>query len=74
MELFFFVVVNVGNLVTTKSRGPGKTMYTFSATFRFLLRPFSVLPAGGGGGGQAETESLLALAENVYVILPTPKE
>jgi hypothetical protein len=30
-------------------RGPGKTMYTFSVTFRFLLRPFSVLPAGGGG-------------------------
>jgi hypothetical protein len=53
--------------------GPGKTTYTFSVTFRFLLRPFSVLPAGGGGGGgQAETESSLALAENVYVILPTP--
>jgi hypothetical protein len=31
-----------------------------------------MLPAGGGGGGQAETESSLALAENVYVILPTP--
>ncbi len=30
-------------------RGPGKTTYTFSITFRFLLRPFSVLPAGGGG-------------------------
>ncbi len=29
--------------------GPGKTTYTFSVTFRFLLRPFSVLPAGGGG-------------------------
>ncbi len=40
--------------------------------FRFPLRPFSVLPAGGGGGDQAETESSLALAENVYVILPTP--
>jgi hypothetical protein len=30
-------------------RGPGKTTYTFSITFRFLLRPFSMLPAGGGG-------------------------
>jgi hypothetical protein len=29
--------------------GPGKTTYTFSVTFRFLLRLFSVLPAGGGG-------------------------
>jgi len=51
--------------------GPGKTTYTFFVTFRFPLRLFSVLPAGGGGG-QAEMESLLALAENVYVILPTP--
>jgi len=32
-----------------------------------------VLPAGGAGMGQAaETESTLALAENVYVDLPTP--
>jgi hypothetical protein len=36
--------------------GPGKTTYTFSVMFRFPLRPFSVLPAGGGelvrrGGG-----------------------
>jgi len=45
-------------------------MYMFSVTFRFPLRPFSVLPAGGGD--QAETESSLALAENVYVILPRP--
>ncbi len=30
-----------------------------------------MLPAGRGGG-QAETESSFALAENVYVILPTP--
>ncbi len=29
--------------------GPGKTTYSFSVTFRFPLRPFSVLPAGGGG-------------------------
>jgi hypothetical protein len=29
--------------------GPGKTTYTFSVMFRFLLRLFSVLPAGGGG-------------------------
>jgi len=41
--------------------------------FRFPLRPFSVLPAGGEGVGQAEeTESTLALAENVYVNLPRP--
>ncbi len=52
--------------------GPGKTTYTFSLTFRFLLRPFSVLPAGGGD--QAEMESSLALAENVYVILPHPRK
>ena len=32
-----------------------------------------MLPAGGAGMGQAaETESTLALAENVYVNLPTP--
>jgi hypothetical protein len=53
--------------------GPGKTTYTFSLTFRFLPRPFSVLPAGGGGD-QAEMESSLALAENVYVILPRPRK
>jgi hypothetical protein len=60
--------------------GPGKTKYTFSVMFRFPLRPFSVLPAGGGGwvrrgwvgqagvgGSGGETESTLALAENVYV-------
>jgi hypothetical protein len=51
-------------------------MYTFSANANVLSAnfPFSVLPAGWGGGmGQAaETESTLALAENVYVNLPTP--
>jgi hypothetical protein len=53
--------------------GPGKTTYTFSVMFRFLLRPFSMLPAGGEGVGQAaETESTLAIAENVYVNLPRP--
>jgi hypothetical protein len=31
------------------SLGPGKTTYMFSVTFCFPLRPFSVLPAGGGG-------------------------
>jgi hypothetical protein len=36
---------------------------------------FSVLPAGRAGMGQAaETESTLALAENVYVNLPTPSQ
>jgi hypothetical protein len=40
-------------LVTDESspfKGPGKTTYTFSVMFCFLLRPFSVLPAGGGRG------------------------
>jgi hypothetical protein len=59
-------------ILRRKLLGPGKTTYTFLVTFRFPLRPFSVLPAGRGGD-QAETESSLALAENVYVILPTPK-
>ncbi len=53
--------------------GPGKTTYTFSVTFRFPLRLFSMLLAGGGGQA-AEMESSLALAENVYVILPTPQD
>ncbi len=50
-------------------------MYTFSANANILSSnfPFSVLPADGAGMGQvAETESTLALAENVYVNLPTP--
>ncbi len=52
----------------------GKTTYTFSANANVLSAnfPFSVLPAGRGGGQAAETESTLALAENVYVNLPTP--
>ncbi len=52
-------------------------MYTFSANANVLSAnfPFSVLPAGGAGMGQAaETESTLALAENVYVNLPTPNK
>jgi hypothetical protein len=57
-------------------KGAGKTTYTFSAYANILSAnfPFSVLPAGGGGGegSAAETESTLALAENVYVNLPTP--
>ncbi len=53
--------------------GPGKTTYMFSITFCFPLRLFSVLPAGGEGVGKAaETESTLALAENIYVNLPRP--
>ncbi len=34
--------------------GPGKTTYTFSVMFRFLLPPrlFSMLPAAGEGVGQ----------------------
>ncbi len=31
------------------NKGPGKSTYTFSVTFRFLLRPFRVVPAGGRG-------------------------
>ncbi len=30
--------------------GPGETTYTFSVTFRFPLRPFSMVPAGREGG------------------------
>jgi hypothetical protein len=55
--------------------GAAKTMYTFSPNANVLSAHFlfSVLPAGGVGMGQAaETESTLALAENVYVNLPTP--
>ncbi len=55
--------------------GAGKTTYTFSANTNVLSAnfPFSMLPAGGVGMGQAaEMESTLALAENVYVNLPTP--
>ncbi len=56
-------------------KGAGKTTYTFSTNANVLSAnfPFSVLPAGGAGMGQvAETKSMLALAENVYVNLPTP--
>jgi hypothetical protein len=52
-------------------------MYTFSANANVLSANFlfSVLPAGGAGMGQAaETESMLVLAENVYVNLPTPSQ
>ena len=53
--------------------GEGKTTYAFSANANVLSANFlfSVLPAGGGGQA-AETESTLALAENVYFNLPTP--
>jgi hypothetical protein len=55
--------------------GAGKITYTFSANANVLSANFlfSVLPAGGAAMGQAaETESMLALAENVYINLPTP--
>ncbi len=55
--------------------GAGKTTYMFSINANVLSAnfPFSVLPAGGVGMGQAaETESTLALAENIHVNLPTP--
>ncbi len=57
------------------NKGAGKTTYTFSANANVLSAnfPFSMLPAGMGGMDQAaETESTLALAENIYVNLPTP--
>ncbi len=40
---------NILVIIISFSSGPGKTTYTFSVTFRFPLRPFSMLPAGGGG-------------------------
>ncbi len=63
--------------ITEEKKGAGKTTYTFSANANVLSAnfPFSVLPAGGAGMGQAaEMESTLALAENVYVNLPTPEK
>jgi hypothetical protein len=47
-----------GVLKQAPRQGAGKTMLTFSVTFRFPLppRPFSVVPAGGEGMGQAATE------------------
>jgi hypothetical protein len=47
----------------------------FSVMFRFPLPPGRLAwyqQAGRGGSGSAETESTLALAENVYVNLPRP--
>ncbi len=44
-----FIHVAWGKMLYTFFVGPGKTTYTFSVTFRFPLRPFSMLPAGGGG-------------------------
>jgi hypothetical protein len=55
--------------------GPGKTTYTLSVTFRFPLTPGHLAwyqQAGRGWDQAAETESTLALAENVYVNLPRP--
>ncbi len=47
-------------------------MFSANANVLSANFPFSVLPAGGGGGQVAEMESTLALAENIYVNLPTP--
>ncbi len=48
-------------------------MFSANANVLSANFPFSVLLAGGAGMGQAaETESTLALAENVYANLPTP--
>ncbi len=57
--------------------GPGKTTYMFSVTFRSgRLACYQQAGVGGSGGegvGQVvETESTLALEENVYVNLPRP--
>jgi hypothetical protein len=68
-------VLNAVQFLRDSSTGAGKTTYTFSGNANVLSAnfPFSVLPAGGVGMGQAaEMESTLALAENVYINLPTP--
>ncbi len=55
--------------------GEGKTTYTFSISVNVLSAniPFSVVPAGGGGWVRRKRNgNSLALAENVYVILPRP--
>ncbi len=48
--------------------GPGKTTYEFSVTFRLACYQQAGRVWSGGKG----TENTLALAENVYVVLPTP--
>jgi hypothetical protein len=48
--------------------GPGKTTYVFSVTFCLACYQQAGRVWSGGKG----TENTLALAENVYVVLPTP--
>ncbi len=48
--------------------GPGKTTYAFSVTFRLACYQQAGRVWSGGKG----TKNMLALAENVYVVLPTP--
>jgi hypothetical protein len=54
--------------------GEGKTTYTFSVSVNVLSTniPFCVVLAGGEGGSGGNGTNSLALAENVYVILPRP--
>jgi hypothetical protein len=49
-------------------KGPGKTTYAFSVTFRLACYQQAGRVWSGGKG----TENMLVLAENVYVVLPTP--
>jgi hypothetical protein len=48
--------------------GPGKTTYVFSVTFHLACYQ----QAGRVWSGRKGTENMLALAENVYIVLPTP--
>jgi hypothetical protein len=48
--------------------GPGKTTYAFSVMFRLACYQ----QVGRVWSGVKGTENTLALAENVYVVLPTP--
>ncbi len=50
------------------AKGPGKTTYAFSVMFRLACYQQAGRVWSGGKG----TENMLALAENVYVVLPTP--
>ncbi len=66
MQSFFNETQNV--IFLTKMSGPGKTTYAFSVTFRLACYQQAGRVWSGGKG----TENTLALAENVYVVLPTP--
>jgi hypothetical protein len=48
--------------------------FLLTPTYFLLIFRLACYQQAGGGGQAAETESTLALAENVYVNLPTPEK